>query len=802
MMHRSGLLFGLALVGAGALLMVALPHDSDAAIYWSVGLPTTTTAGPIQPTTVISATNAGSLSTQQVTFEKAGTAIVAGTIVNPAMTGQYAYGELYLTTQISNAATYTATTPDNNWEVMQITAVQGTSATTDATKLLPESKLGKVYSVATAANNIQYLNPQPAFFTVIAIKASTTVTVTVSAPTSASVALPPAPTAVPVMTPGTVYTYTLANRGDALHVMGKEGDVKCTVWPFSSPDPLGCGALADLTGSRITCSTACAVFAGSVCVDLEDDSCDTINEEMLPDSLAGQVYVMCAAASNMSGTGDSPAFTDDGPGVDWLRIRAVSGTANIQFAVPDTSGITTASVTSTTWRQFRFVKDTAITSDAPIHVVQYLAHSRVSQTVSPTQNPTSAYQAIGWYGDPAIMELSPLDLSVKAHWFYADPSWENHLYIGYASTTALTLYSADPTGVLSIVSLPPTGRPIGSSGYSCMTPKLPASTASSGGTFLVQGDFPIVAQLTGLGADTAYMYDTGGGNPLVIPPPPPPPASWKWIQSGCGLPPVFFSDTTAPLPNGGAVIAWDWSFGDGGTSTDQSPMHEYQAAGDYIVTLTVMDANGNTGTMTQIIGVVQNPPCLKPTISQDNGQAPRPPHDGVDPAVAGSDVDGDGWPNAVDDCVFIADPGQADLDLDGKGDVCDADRDNDAIVNAADDCPDNANPTQADLDGNGLGDACDPDIDGDTVANGVDNCPYASNLQQDDLDRDGVGDVCQESRFLAAGSGPSAATPDAVPAGLASPAPSKGAWLSVILGAAAAAALIVALMVVLLRRRS
>ena len=41
------------------------------------------------------------------------------------------------------------------------------------------------------------------------------------------------------------------------------------------------------------------------------------------------------------------------------------------------------------------------------------------------------------------------------------------------------------------------------------------------------------------------------------------------------------------------------------------------------------------------------------------------------------DTDGDGVPNAQDNCPFTANPDQADNDDDGQGDVCDADDDND-----------------------------------------------------------------------------------------------------------------------------
>lgn len=68
-----------------------------------------------------------------------------------------------------------------------------------------------------------------------------------------------------------------------------------------------------------------------------------------------------------------------------------------------------------------------------------------------------------------------------------------------------------------------------------------------------------------------------------------------------------------------------------------------------------------------------------------------------------ADRDGDGVPDAVDNCPAAANPGQADEDGDGIGDACD-------------DCPLVSNPAQPpavppgtdDADGDGIGDDCDP----------------------------------------------------------------------------------------------
>jgi hypothetical protein len=56
-------------------------------------------------------------------------------------------------------------------------------------------------------------------------------------------------------------------------------------------------------------------------------------------------------------------------------------------------------------------------------------------------------------------------------------------------------------------------------------------------------------------------------------------------------------------PAGVGIQTWSWSFGDGGTSTGQSPIHRYASDGDYEVTLTVTTPDGRTAFDSQSIQV-------------------------------------------------------------------------------------------------------------------------------------------------------------------------------------------------------
>lgn len=74
----------------------------------------------------------------------------------------------------------------------------------------------------------------------------------------------------------------------------------------------------------------------------------------------------------------------------------------------------------------------------------------------------------------------------------------------------------------------------------------------------------------------------------------------------CDRATVNFSDSTT---SNDPITSYNWSFGDGNTSTLQNPTHNYSAPGLYTVQLTVQTQNGcsDTFTRTNIIRVVQRP---------------------------------------------------------------------------------------------------------------------------------------------------------------------------------------------------
>jgi PKD repeat protein len=82
-----------------------------------------------------------------------------------------------------------------------------------------------------------------------------------------------------------------------------------------------------------------------------------------------------------------------------------------------------------------------------------------------------------------------------------------------------------------------------------------------------------------------------------------------------------------------SIVKWEWDFGDGSAhSLDRNPLHHYQSAGNYQVTLRVTDSRGCTAAVTSSVQVYVNPVptftvdsptlCFRPRLlTQFHGQA-------------------------------------------------------------------------------------------------------------------------------------------------------------------------------------
>lgn len=88
------------------------------------------------------------------------------------------------------------------------------------------------------------------------------------------------------------------------------------------------------------------------------------------------------------------------------------------------------------------------------------------------------------------------------------------------------------------------------------------------------------------------------------------------------LVPVQFVDRS--LDKDGAVVAWQWSFGDGTFGSGSAPTHAYQKPGLFTVVLTVTDDHGVSSTLSQNIVLRNRPPVAQFTWGPSDATAGVP----------------------------------------------------------------------------------------------------------------------------------------------------------------------------------
>jgi len=147
------------------------------------------------------------------------------------------------------------------------------------------------------------------------------------------------------------------------------------------------------------------------------------------------------------------------------------------------------------------------------------------------------------------------------------------------------------------------------------------SSDSDGRIVTYEWDFDSDTVIDDTGIRVRYAFSTAGQHPVTLKVTDDGDATdteMKWISVQT-VPPVVnftyspssptvnnviqFQDTSED-PDGGQIVAWNWSFGDAGTSASENPTHQYASGGEYTVTLRVADDDQETGALVQTVTVL------------------------------------------------------------------------------------------------------------------------------------------------------------------------------------------------------
>ncbi len=133
-----------------------------------------------------------------------------------------------------------------------------------------------------------------------------------------------------------------------------------------------------------------------------------------------------------------------------------------------------------------------------------------------------------------------------------------------------------------------------------------STDSSASVTYVSQGSFAVSLTVSGRNGSTLPCSATVEVTPSVVVNQPPTAIANGPYTGTTGIA-VSFSSAGSD-DSDGSIVSHAWDFGDGGTSTQANPSHSYLANGNYTVSLTVMDNDGDTDSQETTATITNDPP--------------------------------------------------------------------------------------------------------------------------------------------------------------------------------------------------
>ena len=194
---------------------------------------------------------------------------------------------------------------------------------------------------------------------------------------------------------------------------------------------------------------------------------------------------------------------------------------------------------------------------------------------------------IQYVGHPVTITFESCDCANGGHFGYA------YLAVDCAPFPGITVVPFPCLNTTTTLTAPP-----GVAGYSWVGPGIVGSATNQvanvnkGGTYSVT-----ITTIGNSGYTCSFTIDTSIAAPIGLPV-----ASFS-ATTACAKSNTQFTDASTVTPEEGAISIWNWTFGDGSSSTSNNPTHPYTNSGTYPVNYTITTAHGCTASYSTTVNV-------------------------------------------------------------------------------------------------------------------------------------------------------------------------------------------------------